>query len=314
VSSDLCEDRSYEESKVITARQSRKPFVHRAVDYFIPFIFGGRAGWFLLKIFRPILAIGLRGTTLTCAGKNDGGGAQVQAIVSVAAFAKYFGARFVHTPLSSIEHCPQGVTMEEFCSSWEKVVGRFGFSRADTDEFERYDSQKFMFDFLMLRTKRKSIRLEHAHFLTDNQPEIYELTGLAASSRAIDTGQNKKIYAHVRRGDVESKGPTSFRFTSDENLSSYIKTVRSKFPNDSEVFIVTEKPDPVFVQKFSDCTIVTEEDPIKAIFLLASADVLIMGKSSFSYVAALLSKGHVFYEPYWHRPLPSWFILSNPDS
>ena len=299
---------------MITAEQFNKPFLHRVVESLIPLIFGGRAGWFLLRMFRPILTIGLRGTTLTCAGKTDGGGAQVQAIVSVAAFAKYFGARFVHTPLSSIEHCPKGVTMEEFCSSWEKVVDRFGFSQADTDEFERYDSQQFMLDFLMLRTKSKSITLEHAHFLTDNQPEIYELTGLAASSRAIDTGKNKKIYAHVRRGDVESKGPTSFRFTPDENLSSYIKTVRSKFPNNSEVFIVTENPDPAFVQRFSDCTIVTEEDPIKAIFLLASADVLIMGKSSFSYVAALLSKGNVFYEPYWHRPLPSWYILSNSDS
>ena len=299
---------------MITARQSQKPFFHRAVYSLIPWIFGSSAGWFLLKIFRPILAVGLRGTTVTCAGKNDGGGAQVQAIVSVAAFAKYFGARFVHTPLSSIEHCPEGVTMEEFCSSWEKVVNRFGFSHADTDKFVRYDTHQFMFEFLMLRAKGKSIRLEDAHFLTDNHPEIYELVGLVASSRPTNIGQNKKIYVHARRGDVESKGPTSFRFTSDEKLSLYIKSVRSKFPSDSEVFIITENPDSVFVQRFSDCKIVSEEDPVKAIFLLASADVLIMGKSSFSYVAALLSKGPVFYEPFWHGPLPSWFILSNPSS
>jgi hypothetical protein len=296
-----------------TIETPKKPLFRRVVDSLIPLLFGSRAGWSLLRIFRPILAFGLRNTTLTCTGKNDGGGAQIQAIVSVAAFAMYFGARFVHTPLISVEHCPQGVTMEQFCSGWEKVVDRFGFSLAGAEKFVRYDTQQLLFDFLMLRISGKSISLEHAHFLTDNHPEIYELVGLAASSRATNARQKMKIYAHVRRGDVESKGPTSFRFTSDECLRSYIKTVRSKFPADSEVFIVTENPDDGFVQKFSDCRIITEKDPIKVMFLLASADVLIMGKSAFSYVAGLLSSGVVFYEPYWQLPLPSWFVLSNPD-
>lgn len=296
------------------AQESQRSIAHRVVDSLIPVFFGSRAGWFVVKTFRPILALGLKNTTLTCSGKNDGGGAQVQAIVSVAAFAKYFGARFVHTPLSSIEHCPQGVTMEEFCSGWEKVVARFGFTKADTEKFVRYGTQKLLFDFLTLRTKGKSISLENAHFLTDNHPEIYEIVGLAASKRATNIGQGQKIYAHVRRGDVESTGPTSFRFTSDESLRAYIETVRSKFPAESEVFIVTENPDAGFIGRFSDCTIVTEKDPIKVILLLASADVLIMGKSAFSYVAALLSTGPVFYETYWQRPLPSWFILPNVDS
>jgi hypothetical protein len=171
-----------------------------------------------------------------------------------------------------------------------------------------------LFDFLTLRIKGKSISLENAHFLTDNHPEIYEIIGFAASIRETIIGRNQRIYAHVRRGDVESTGPTSFRFTSDESLRSYIEIVRSKYPDGSEVFIVTENPDAGFVQRFSDCTIVTEKDPIKVILLLASADVLIMGKSAFSYVAALLSRGPVFYETYWQRPLPSWFILPNVDS
>lgn len=293
------------------SQQSRKSFVHRLVNSLVPLLFGSRYGWLLLKLFRPILAVGLRNTTLTCSGKNDGGGAQVQAIVSVAAFAKYFGARFVHTPLSSIEHCPQGVTMVEFCSSWEKIVSLFGLTGADTAGFVRYDTKQFLFDFLMRRTRGKSISLENAHFLTDNHPEVYELVGLTASARKTISGQNQGIYAHVRRGDVESTGATSFRYTSDETLRSYIETVRAQFHSESEVFIVTENPDAEFIQKFSDCTICTEKDPVKVILLLANADVLIMGKSAFSYVAALLSRGLVFYETYWQRPLPSWSTLPN---
>jgi hypothetical protein len=180
------------------------------VNGLISFSFGSRAGWFLLGLFRPILAVGLRNTTLTCSGKSDGGGAQVQAIVSVAAFAKYFGARFVHTPLSSIEHCPQGVTMEQFCSTWEKVVSLFGLVKGDTSDFVRYGTEKFIFDFLFFRTRGKLISLENAHFLTDNHPEVYEVVGLSTSDRKVDKIANPKIYAHARRGDVKSTGSTSF--------------------------------------------------------------------------------------------------------
>lgn len=301
--------------------KSRQPlmyFSRRVGDSLIPLLFGSRTGWFLLKLIRPILAVGLRNTTLTCSGKNDGGGAQVQAIVSVAAFAKYFGARFVHTPLSSIEHCPPDVTMEEFCSRWEKIVSLFGLVGADTSGFVRYNTKHFLFDFLTRRARGKSISLENAHFLTDNHPEIYELVGLTASARNINTSRNQEIYAHVRRGDVASTGTTSFRYTSDETLRTYIESVRAQIQSISKVFIVTENPDAEFMQRFSDCTIITEKDPVKVILLLANADVLIMGKSAFSYVAALLSKGFVFYETYWQRPLPSWSILptalTSPDS
>ena len=45
---------------------------------------------------------------------------------------------------------------------------------------------------------------------------------------------------------------------------------------------------------------------------LIEADILIMSKSSFSYVAALISDGIKLYEPFWHAPLPDWIQLK-PD-
>jgi hypothetical protein len=260
------------------------------------------------------LAIGLKGTTLTCSGKSDGGGAQIQAIVSVAAFAKYFGARFVHTPLRSIEHCPKNITMEEFCSQWEGIVSLFGLTKSSGGEFVRYEIDEFLLDLLTLRTRGKRISLENAHFLTDSHPEIYELVGLAANSDERSAGNKQAIYAHVRRGDVKQDGHTSFRYTSDETLRGHIESVGKQYGTDPEVFIVTENPDVQFREKFEDCTIISEKDPVKVIRLLASADTLIMGKSAFSYVAGLLSKGIVYYEAYWQRPLPSWRALPASDT
>lgn len=49
-------------------------------------------------------------------------------------------------------------------------------------------------------------------------------------------------------------------------------------------------------------------DPIAAIDMMHKADFLVMSRSSFSYVGAILnSKGKVFYPPnFWHKPMPNW--------
>ena len=52
-------------------------------------------------------------------------------------------------------------------------------------------------------------------------------------------------------------------------------------------------------------------DPIWTMQQLIEADILIMSKSSFSYVAALISDGIKLYEPFWHSPLSQW-ITRNP--
>ena len=39
------------------------------------------------------------------------------------------------------------------------------------------------------------------------------------------------------------------------------------------------------------------------------ADVLVTSRSSFSYTAALLSEGEVYYIPFWHPPLPHWKVI-----
>jgi len=48
-------------------------------------------------------------------------------------------------------------------------------------------------------------------------------------------------------------------------------------------------------------------DPIVTIAQMASIDILIIGRSSLSYVAGILSKGSVIYPTnFWHKPLKNW--------
>ena len=47
-------------------------------------------------------------------------------------------------------------------------------------------------------------------------------------------------------------------------------------------------------------------DPLDTLNEMVHADVLMMARSSFSYVAGLLSRRVVLYEPFWNAPLPDW--------
>jgi hypothetical protein len=52
--------------------------------------------------------------------------------------------------------------------------------------------------------------------------------------------------------------------------------------------------------------IVANEDVLTTLEYLIQADILIMCKSSFSYIAGLYNKNQVIYMDFWHSPMPHW--------
>ena len=54
-------------------------------------------------------------------------------------------------------------------------------------------------------------------------------------------------------------------------------------------------------------------NPVKAIQEMAGADVLVIGRSSLSYIAAILNaRGEIYYpRSFWHRPLSGWKVISD---
>ena len=38
------------------------------------------------------------------------------------------------------------------------------------------------------------------------------------------------------------------------------------------------------------------------------SDILVTSASSFSYSAALLNNGEIYYKPFWHPPMNNWII------
>jgi hypothetical protein len=57
-------------------------------------------------------------------------------------------------------------------------------------------------------------------------------------------------------------------------------------------------------------TVLHLNEDVKTTFIgLIVSDVLVQSKSSFSYVAGLLTQGIVYHIPFWHPPMSKWISI-----
>jgi hypothetical protein len=65
--------------------------------------------------------------------------------------------------------------------------------------------------------------------------------------------------------------------------------------------------------EFRDVRVLRGGNPIDAFKLMVGADILIMSRSSLSYIGAICNQsGEVFYPPgFWHKPLNNWIKAPN---
>lgn len=260
---------------------------------------------------------------ITCTDRNDGPGAQAQAIMSTIAFARRRGLRYFHTPFSSVAWWPGRGGIDYA----KEVEASFNLGE-DELGIEDCDARRVV-TILPRRVGRLRIwfpgtlyKVQHCHAAMDRRPDDYA-TLLPVFRHRYNRGYRKFEYrepndrlsvaVHIRRGDVGTNPALHIRHTSNENVFATVQSVvaaliASRAPY--QLHIISEGDQSSFgrlaeleAKWHLECT------PIEAIDRLIRADILVMSKSSFSYAAALLSAGIVIYEPFWHSPLTNWIAL-----
>jgi hypothetical protein len=119
-----------------------------------------------------------------------------------------------------------------------------------------------------------------------------------------------KVAVHLRRGDVRHVHHR--RFTHIGTVCETARQVISALEEHQQDYTMSaysegRESDFVELQKLG-AELFLNADAIWTLRQLVEADILIMSKSSFSYVAALISAGIKLYEPFWHSPLDSWIL------
>jgi hypothetical protein len=264
---------------------------------------------------------------ITCGGKTDGAGAQALAMLSVQLFAQACGFQYIHTPFTLIEH--NHFNDPNWENEWESFfnlgLGEISFHQIDWTQFEVVRLSDIA--GIPCSPHQKTIyTIHHAHDYANLFPNAYQKITNAISARYVaNSKQRYSIYKydklnialHIRRGDIGKSGNASNRYTSN---TSVIQMVQNLIENlringvteNTIVFHVFSQGD---ANDFSD---ILEEfrnlemyfhldsSPFESFNGLVESDILVMSKSTFSYLAALLCGGVKIYDNFYHPPLKNW--------
>jgi allantoicase len=100
--------------------------------------------------------------------------------------------------------------------------------------------------------------------------------------------------------------------TPDHYYLNVMNNIREKYAHKDVCFHIYSQGD---ISKFecykgTDVILHIDENLFDTFIGLVGAEVLVMSASSFSYSAALLSDGEIYYLPFWHRPSKNWIICN----
>src|SRR3989304_8369349 len=266
---------------------------------------------------------------ITCSGKTDGAGAQIQAVLSTMLFAHEMKVKYVHTPFKKISYPfyygKNGHNTEDdgsYEAKWESFTN-LGYNELAVDKIklDKLNILKVRHPREVKKVKNTLYVIPDCHKFADRYPNLYLKLLPKFQNKYAQYTDKPGLYfdpskinvaIHTRRGDVTRED--SKRYTSNSFILSIIKEL-------SSVLSSSEK-EPVFHIYSQGCAkefleidhnavvFRLNECPFTTFHHMVSADVLVMAKSSFSYSAALFSKGVIIYLPFWHKPLRNWIVVN----
>lgn len=265
----------------------------------------------------------LRACYLTCAGRVDGIGAQVQAALSTILAARELHLTYCHTPFKEIEHYAD---RESAAARWEHFFslgkGEISIKDIPLDDLEVvYIDTPKPDEILDFKNHSNTLFVvQHCHDFADYHPDKY----LDMQDRILAKYMHspKGMYAsyyqpgkvniavHIRRGDVYRHRVN--RFTTNEfykDLLIDIMAMLDSLQLESSIHIYSQGiPEDFGELNKLDVKFHLDECTYTTFYNLTSADILVMAKSSFSYATALFSNSIKIYQPFLHKPLKSWIL------
>jgi len=261
---------------------------------------------------------------ITCSGKTDGAGAQIQAVLSTMLFANELGIKYAHTPFKKIAHNIDND--ESYEAKWESFTN-LGFNELAVDQIKSRE-----LNIVEVSHPRQVKKVENTlhvipdcHRFADRNPNLYLKLLPKFRRKYAESTEKPDLYfdlsrinvaIHIRRGEISKED--SSRYTSNSLVLSVIRNISSALSDLKEepVFHIFSQGD---IEEFLDMRLRgiifhLKECPFTAFHHMVFADVLVMAKSSFSYSAALFSKGTMMYLPFWHKPLRNWVVVKKNGS
>ena len=264
-----------------------------------------------LFLFR-VASVLFKEIAVTCQ-RNDGGGAQLHGRISVYSLAQEFNFIYVASPIQDA-HFAIG---PDWDARWNSLLNFDKSINFDTNKYTKIQTQNsnhlrraILQLILKLRFRKKYLFvMESAHNYTDSHPAILESSRdyLRQIFNGVKHFGHEEIVFHLRRGN-DLTAPQ--RLESDDIIYARLAKLIQLFP-DMSIRIYTNEPFEVRESFKSSVTADYSSDPFEAFTHMCEAKILIIAKSSLSYVAALINDGTIYYPKFWHPKLSSWKNVSD---
>lgn len=262
-----------------------------------------------------------RSVAIACRDRPDGGGALVHSRLSAMCFAETARIRYLHTPFACVTHAEGDEA--EWTRKWEAFFN-LGLGEEMAGDRPTVDLKAFLDH--PSRYRRTGLIISALHFsgLCNRYPDAYRkiIPRFREKYNASDKSRiplnrirnGVTVAVHIRRGDVAMTDPvTRARYTDDVKVLGALRElipVLEELRLPVRILLYSEgKPEDFAAFAELGCELQIGGDAFETFHNLVESDVLIMAKSSFSFVAALLSDAIKLYEPCWNAPLSDWIAI-----
>ncbi len=246
----------------------------------------------------------------------DGMGAQYQRVVGIICISLYYNFQYVHTPIIKMDHIEDMKYLNNIDNFFQisnnypnvdSIVydNIFEESNPTIDDLNKYN----------INNKNILVKIYLPYNICDNNTIVYETGMQRLRNILIDKNlpfyknNYKKIAIHIRRGDVKATVNEN-RYVPLDEIIKIINTFKKKYDNCSfYIFTQIDETNKNEFDIFNNDTMVqikANEDILLTLNHLIHADILVLCKSSFSYLAGLYNNNTVYYFDFWHSKLSNW--------
>lgn len=235
--------------------------------------------------------------------QSDGFGSQFQSIIAAVIYADLHHRPFVYTPFQSMEHNydndPYFIAKKEWLINF---IGNF----TTINEINRSEYT------IISGINYKSFVDKHADICARSKALQKVKNIFRANKNRADYFDNnhRHIVIHTRRPNAQDNRIAGTDIP-DTLFLQIIEKLRACHAAKKPLFHIYSQGEQQNFEIFASPDVIIHlndsvEDAFTAMVL---ADALVISPSSFSYAAALLSEGEIFYIPFWHNPLPHWVSI-----
>ena len=238
----------------------------------------------------------------TTATTTDGFGAQYQKIIQTYILCKYKKVDFAYKPFRFVEHNYDNDKyyinkLENLINLKDNITNANGATDLDYNIHirERFEAN---IDELCESDHMKFIK---NCFWQNKDRDFYK-------------NDKVNVAVQIRRENTHDKGLAGERATTPNSYYlNVMNQIRKKYVN--VLFHVYSQGNSSQFQDLvgGDVIFYLNHDIVETFIGMVAANVLVISPSSFSYVAALISEGDVYYKQFWHKPRSNWVIFYNKN-